>query len=275
MTIVLHDAPHLLRLAGAVLLALGVTACDAAADRAPTAAGGTSDMPPVQVDQVVELVADGRNLRRQAYGDALQACREAGFQTRPLSEDDVARIGTSRYRLWFSSDLEAIRREDWDFGMADGAGAGSCLFEVTYSGTQDTWEQGRHVAVDLESGQSSDEALEPDALARQPAEASAASDEPGVTGPADRQVAGQPCKEWINQSLDTRQCVWSGGAPWGFHDGPEHGYKASRDFIILEQEPLGGNGTRVTTRSMSAGKAFDPAQLAPATGNARSAEARP
>lgn len=248
--------------AGGVLLA-GVAGCGAAAGgHAAAGTDAASGMPPVQVDQVVELLADGKNQRRQAYQDALQACQQAGFPTRPLADADVARIGTSRYRLWFAANLEAIRREDWDFDLP--GAAGTCQFELKYSGTQDTWKQGQHLAVDLATGESNSDLLQADALVRFPAEAASGPAEPDVSGPANRAVAGQPCKEWTDQTLNTRQCVWSGGTRWGFSDAPSHGYQASRDFIILEEEPLAGNGTRVKTQVMSAGKAWDPAQLEPA-----------
>jgi hypothetical protein len=55
--------------------------------------------------------------------------------------------------------------------------------------------------------------------------------------------------------------VWSGGARWGFTPAGLQDYRPSRDVIVLEQEPMDGQGVRVTTQVMTVGTRFDGRQL--------------
>lgn len=52
-----------------------------------------------------------------------------------------------------------------------------------------------------------------------------------------------------------------GGAKWGFTPKGLNDYRSRRDFIVLEQAPLNGQGSKVTTSTFTIGKAFDPSTL--------------
>lgn len=216
-------------------------------------------MPPIHVEQTVELLHDGVNEHRKNYLDALRDCQAAGLPTRALPDAEAALLGTTRYELWFDRNEEVIRIREWRLA-ADGP-APSCQFRAEMTGTQETQTARGYVEVDLATGARTETPADADALLRVAAEPEEGTATPGFRGPSRRNVAGQPCNEWTEDEGRFSQCVWSGGARWGFTPGGLQDYRPSRDVIVLEQQPLDGQGIRVTTQTMSVGKPFDRAQL--------------
>jgi len=215
----------------------------------------SAKMPPIHVVQVAELLDGGGNAARAAYAQTLQACQAAGLPTTPLSSQDEAKVGKTRYEIWFAPDLEVVREETWDVDI-DQPGV-SCHFSLRYEGSQETTDATHYETVDLGTGQVDRGQAQDGALERIAADPADLQPPEGVTGPHRRQVAGQPCNEWVSEGLGNRQCVWAGGAEWGFSPGTDNAdYRPSRSLIVLEQAPLGDSGLRLTTEQMTVGEAF-------------------
>lgn len=252
-------APHLCwTLALPLLAACGASGSSAAADV-------SADLPPIHVVQTAELLDKGANAARQSYRQALEACQAAGLPTTPLSSQDEARVGTTRYELWFAPGMEVVREQAWDVAI-DNPGI-SCHFSLILEGSQESTDASHHEIVDLATGQADREQTPPGALERVAADPADLQPPEGTSGPRKRQVAGQPCNEWVSEGQGNRQCVWSGGADWGFSPGAANAdYRPSRSAVVLEQVPLGDSGLRLTTERMTVGEAFERPTL-PAPGS--------
>ncbi|MGF6418598.1 hypothetical protein ABH900_002081 [Stenotrophomonas sp. AN71] len=252
MTFVVFNRLHL------SIAALLLSGCGNANDNGgPTAA---SNMPSIHLDQRAETLVDGRNAARTSYQQALSDCQAAGLPTRALSDADVARLGTIRYEAWLSSDEEVFRTREWRL-LNDGPST-SCQFRLETTGLQEAQSASGLEQVDLATGEHSRSPADSDGLARFAADADEASASPGFRRAGNRKVAGQPCNEWNDENGRFRQCVWSAGAPWGFTPGALNDYRPSRYAIVLEQEPLDGNGIRLTTQRMTVGQPFERSELA-------------
>lgn len=252
-------------------IAMLLAGCGAGTQEAGSTEGtgdARSDMPPIHVDQIVEMLHDGNNEQRSNYLATVRDCQAAGLPTRPLTDADIELLGTTRYELWFDRDQEVVRTREWRLA-AEGP-APSCQFHLELTGAQEMQSARGSVQIDLATGERSESPADPDGLARVAAEPDEGVATQGFKGPERRSVAGQPCNEWTEDEGRFRQCVWSGGARWGFTPGGLQDYRPSRDVIVLEQSPLDGNGVRVTTRTMTVGRPFDQAALEtpriPATG---------
>lgn len=219
----------------------------------------SSKMPPIHIDQTVELLLDGSNSARESYKDTIRDCLAAGLQSTALSEEDVALVGVTRYEAWFERDMEVIRERSWQV-VNDGSD-GTCLFRLQMTGLQETVTAKHYEQVDLATGKGTVDPSAPDALFRMAAEEEEEEAGRGFEGPQRKTVAGQPCNEWVNRSSAFRQCVWAGGKAWGFTPGGLNDYRPNRNFIVLEQMPLNGLGYKVTTTNMTVDKSFDPSQL--------------
>lgn len=236
---------------GALLTACGGNT-EAAVDDAPAASG---NVPPIHLDQTAETWLNGANVERSSYQQALAGCEAAGMPTRALSPEDVARLGTTRYEVWISSDEEVFRTRQWRLA-ADGA-APSCQFRLEVTGMQEVQNASSIVQVDLATGERSESSSDAQALTRYAAEPGESEAAPGWRGAGKRTVAGQPCNDWSEDGGKVRQCVWSAGGDWGFTPGAMNDHRPSRDLIVLEREPIDGNGVRLTTQRMTVGKPFD------------------
>lgn len=217
------------------------------------------NMPSIHFDQTVELILEGGHSARETYQSTLRHCRAAGMQTRELAEHDVALVGITRYEGWFEPNREVIREHSWE--VANDGPAGTCLFRLDMTGLQETTTAERYEQLDLATGERSAQPSAPDALLRLPIGKNEEQTTGGFEGPQRKTVAGQPCNEWINRSSGFRQCVWSGGTAWGFTPRGLNDYRPRRDFIVLEQTPLNGQGFKVTTSTITIGQTFDSTTL--------------
>lgn len=248
------------QVAGAIVVLLAGCAGDAdEVAGADSSADMRSQLPPVHVEQTAEFLHDGANEARNNYLQTVRDCQAAGLPTRALSNADVALLGTTKYELWFDPDQEVVRTREWRLA-ADGP-APSCQFRLELSGSQEMQSATTSVQVDLVTGERSQAPADANALMRVAAEPGEGDSTPGFRGPTRRSVAGQPCNEWTEDDGRFRQCVWSGGTRWGFTPGGLQDYRPSRDVIVLEQEPLDGQGVRVTTQIMTVGRRFDGRQV--------------
>ncbi|MDQ6647997.1 MAG: hypothetical protein M3Y93_12350 [Pseudomonadota bacterium] len=71
-------------------------------------------------------------------------------------------------------------------------------------------------------------------------------------------IAGQPCTQSRNAQVET--CVWSGAAAWGFVTDTSASVDrmdAPIDSILLSVNPVGGEGYRLTTESITVGTRID------------------
>ncbi|WP_025389736.1 hypothetical protein [Pseudomonas syringae] len=218
-----------------------------------------NNMPPIHFDQTVELILEGGNSARETYQNTLRNCRAAGMQTRELTEHDAALVGITRYEGWFEPNREVIRERSWE--VANDGPAGTCLFRLKMSGLQETTTAEHYEQLDLATGERNVQPSTPDALLRLPIGKDEEQTSAGFEGPQRKTVFGQPCNEWLNRSSGFRQCVWAAGTEWGFTSTGLNDYRPRRDFIVLEQMPLNDQGFKVTTSTITIGKAFDPSTL--------------
>lgn len=70
----------------------------------------SNKMPPIHVDQTVELLFDGNNSVREIYTNTIRDCLAAGLQSRALSEEDIALVGVTRYEAWFAQDMIVLEQ---------------------------------------------------------------------------------------------------------------------------------------------------------------------
>jgi len=152
-----------------------------------------------------------------------------------------------------------IRQRSWK--VANDGPPGTCFFRLDMSGLQETTTAEQIEQVDLATGARDVQASTLDALLRSPVEKDEEQTSAGFDGPPQKTVAGQPCNEWTNRSSGFRQCVWAGGTKWGFTSTGSNDCRPRRDFILLEQMPLNGQGFKVTTSTLTVGKAYDASAL--------------
>lgn len=245
---------------------LGVGGC--AAEDGEAMATAPDDMPSVYADAKVETLVDGGNAGQAEYQAMLQACRQAGVSTVPLSSDDSALLGTGRLQWWITPKRVALRREYWELGNS--GDVNQCHFTLAHSGVHEYFDAERSVAYELPGMTIASEGPgDPDALVRYAVEAvdanaEAAANGAGIGRGARTEVQGQACLQW--KSAQGVVCKWSGGAEWGFDASP--GFfqitdTLSEHEIILSQEPAAGNGARVTLTRFMLGEPWTKSALLP------------
>ncbi|GAB3339093.1 hypothetical protein [Marilutibacter aestuarii] len=263
-----------LALAVAAMAGIALVACapDAGGTGADAAIMDTSgagrEMPSLYVDRTVTVLeADGGNAALEGYRQALASCQEAGLPTRPLAEEDAARIGTERWQLWRTSGQAAYRVEEWGYTSGDSARQEHCLFQPSRSGYHEFFDATQSLVLDLESGSKDVQPANPDEIEVMPLEATDAESVAGWSGPRERVVQGQPCLEW--RSADGAVvCHWSGGAQWGFdaaHAGQfESSLGLDRYNLVLEAAPAPGQaGSRLSTEQFVVNGPIDTAAMRP------------
>lgn len=246
---------------------------DTARAGAPDPAAPAGAMPAIYVDSQVEFFGGGNNTERDSYLRTVEACRKGGMAPGELSDEDVARLGTGRLQRWYLPDAFAYRWERWGYYAVGGSPSGLCQFRLSTQGAHHFITGDAHSAIDLKTGKAFSDPdsyrfffpREPvdtaDGIAALTVEARGESRVPD----RDRQVAGQPCEHFVRGYVDA--CDWSGGKQWGFDTKP-HGLavdnvRSLATRITLEQEPVDGNGMRVTTPVFQLGAVFDESDMHP------------
>lgn len=239
-------------LALAISVGMLLTACNSEASDA-NEPSVVKHMPPIHLEQTAELLIDGENAKRAAYLQAADACEAGGIPTRRLSDPEVELVGVTRYEMWLDNTSETTQTRAWDAGQETPDAL--CQFRLELSGTFSSSTANTFVEQDLATGQREEQAIAAEPLQRFAITAQDEQAPEGFRGPLVRQVAGQPCEEWTTPD-GNRYCVWSGGRAWGFGSTRGDDYRPSSNSIVLEAEPANGNGYRVVTQVLSAGKAF-------------------
>lgn len=232
----------------------------ASGEGSPEAATPGTRMPGIHVDQMVESLQGGVPAERKLYEEMVEACTNAGLTIDPLSPEELDLLGKTRQRAWYAATQQAYREESWH--LEEEGGPGSCRFGLRLEGYQELLAGRRVEHVDYATGERTVGDLPPGALDRRPVDHAdaVAEDATSAARPVSRTVAGQPCNEWTSSALRNRQCVWSGGEAWGFSAGPRNAdHRLGPDAIVLAEEPLDGNGYRVTTTRFVVGEPIQPA----------------
>lgn len=257
--------------AGAAFV-VALVACGSKADAgaASTDASGRA-MPPIHADLITEELYRGENSQRRNYRDALVRCQDAGFPITPLSPSQLELLGTVRVQLWFAPGLQVMRQEIFEFALREPLG--SCHFQLVRDGGQQYVDARVERWVDFKTGETSEGEPQFHTLNRvaiEPVTAQAAATSAGWPVPTASTIAGQACTLWEDPRFGGRRiCLWAGGLEWGFrNDQPSSGclpelLSIYESRIVLAEEPLSGNGCRITTRSFTVGKPFGPADYAP------------
>lgn len=252
-----------------------------AVDSAVVAPG---DMPSIYVDQRLVRVdpVRGTNNQLRNYNFRLDLCQEAGLPTRPLSDEEVSKIGTTRVQRWIMPDRAAYRIETFGFGTPGpmvGPGNRTCEFHFGSVGSHVYFDHERIVSIGLGDNEKIISEPKPWLLDRSYSRTFDAAleqelaeiDRHAVTGPPVQETAaGAPCLRWessFNGDSGSSYCVWSGGTLWGFHISPLVGPMTADNVdlfgIVLEQQPGAPVFVRVTTQQFTVGASFDESEMMP------------
>lgn len=249
-------------------------------DEAVGSAASPGDMPSIYVDQqVVFLDTEGRNGDLRNYRFRLDVCQESGLPTRPLSEEEVSKIGTARVQRWIMPDRAAYRIEIFSFGTPGvNAGPGNrlCEFHFGSTGSHTYFDHERIVSIGLGNNEEIISEPKPWLLDRSHSRTFDAALEQelaeierhAVTGSPTREtVAGAPCLRWESSVDMGNYCLWSGGTGWGFHISPgveAIGGKIGMLFTIaLDYQPGPRNPRRLTTQQFTVGAGFGVDEMMP------------
>lgn len=258
------------------------SSCSAAesSDRADDTARLVKNTPPIHVEQTVVAIKDGQPMMESQYLSILEGCEGGHIPVQPLDAADVKKLGRSFLSIWYKGRSFAVRMDQWGYSN-EGWPLGICRFQLTHEASELTIvKPGSLSSIDLIKGTSTSKPSlgvqrDPD----QPRTAEDAKEEAAVRAELQRYghglegvldntknkatALGQPCIHMVNVSTSERfsgaeDCVWSGGAQWGFNtSGAESELDGSEDSIVLWREPAEGTGMRWTTESMTVGKDFD------------------
>lgn len=256
-----------------VLLLLLAAGCSEAGDQGGAASGSpgqasgdAGDGPSLYLDQVVQMLENGRNTQLDGYHHRVESCRNAGIATQPVPASDERLIATSRWRMWRDREHFAYRMETWQALPQEGASTPEelCTFKLALTGIHGYVDAQRSIVVDLETGERTDSEGNPD-IVLAAGEASTGSSPPANSAP--ETVAGQSCNRWRSQRGATA-CVWSGGAHWGFasHTDREFdpGAGMHTSHIVLDANPPSDAiGYELKTTTFVVGAPLDRGAMAP------------
>ncbi len=192
--------------------------------------------------------------------------RERGA-VRPISDEDVAKLGVTRLQRWFTADSAAYRKETFTY-YGD---AFECQFALDSRGTHTFYDDRRTVAIDLATNKETvSEPLQPNLLTRDfgvsleealEQEMTTIETHPVAGPPKKKSVAGAPCLMWQSSNKSGNFCVWSGGTPWGFSISPSNQQLNSpKDLLlslVLKQERGPRQRAQITTERFVVGANFD------------------
>ncbi|GHD75121.1 hypothetical protein GCM10007164_26660 [Luteimonas padinae] len=259
-------------LAFALLLFLGAGCSDAGDqdERRPgspdPASPDAGDAPSLYLDQVVQMLENGRNAQLEGYRHRVESCRNAGIATQPLPSSDEHLVGTSRWRMWRDREHLAYRMETWHAEPPDAAGTPEalCTFTLALTGIHGYVDAQRSILVDLETGARTEGEGNPDIVL---ASVDASSGSDPQAGSAPETVAGQSCNRWRSQRGGTA-CVWSGGARWGFASHTDRGFNPGAgmhaDQIVLDADaPPDAIGYELETTTFVVGAPLDQDAMMP------------
>lgn len=259
------------------LMALVVVACSPsggqADDRvAPDPGAGRPAAPAgqaksVQAELLMEQLENGANPVIASYREAVRRCGEAGWPIKPLSDDQVAKLGTRRIELAVDAGHRLARGTEWRWKSPGEPHEALCQFEFVESVRED-YADGRVIGYtgDDESARWQEEPGDPADLEVAITEVDYAADEAlGWRRETMSQTAGQACTWWRNTQGE-RVCMWTSGLGLGFAPNPSprcvtDPAEAFLKGLPLSQQPGNGTGCRITTKSMSVGAALSPAAL--------------
>ncbi|MGQ4582112.1 hypothetical protein [Lysobacter sp. F60174L2] len=250
--------------------AASVSSAGASQQEAADADEANEPMPPIHVDLLEEPLMAGRNVRRDAYEQALQHCQDAGFPTTPLSPQQAERLGTAHVQLFFSDEVQVLSRQSWNYLMK-GVESQRCTFQLVSAGLHSRIGPDATIETDLETGETTRGPTDADRLQRisEHVDSDQVMETLGYSGPVKMTVAGQPCARWTAPDGAT-VCLWSGGRQWGFSDeidargcspAPLSTYESA--IVLAQTAPTEGMGCKVTVRRFTVGTSFEAADLEP------------
>jgi hypothetical protein len=229
-------------------------------------------MPSLYIDQII-FPANSQN-RRELYADLLSICKEDGIPTKPLTQEELDRLGTIRLQRWIDAERTAYRLESWDYQMAEPQQPPHCAFHLISRGEHVLIErQGlRGMRLDDNTAYQQTDLSNADAglLLRTPARETVKEND------VLQRVAGQPCVETaVAGAEEAVVCTWSGGVEWGFEPRSAgvnsvidtHYYELFRS-IILQQAPAEHSLDKVTTVTFKMGDGLDETIMQPAPATA-------
>lgn len=259
------------------LLALVAVACapsgGQADDRgAPGQNEGPSSARPgqaksVQVELRMEQLENGANPAIASYREAVKRCSEAGWPIKPLSDGQVAKLGTRRIELAVDAGHRLARGTEWRWKSPGEPHDALCQFEFVETVRED-YADGRIIGYtgDGETAGWQEEAGDPGDLDVAITEVDYSADEAlGWRKETVSQTAGQACTWWRNAQGE-RVCMWTTGLALGFSPNPAprcvtDPAEAFLHGLPMSQVPANGTGCRITTQSISVGAALSPAAL--------------
>ncbi|UGU17410.1 hypothetical protein LS482_05935 [Sinomicrobium kalidii] len=225
-----------------------------------------NDIPDMYIDQRSETLMNGENVIRKQYLDAVEICRSMGKKISGLPEDEVKKLGVSRYQLAITGNKVATRKESWGFRMTGHYHhPGECRFALVYSGDLTVKVPGKTVVYDLDEKKvTKEEQGIPEAFMlpfRPLSETPGAGQEEqqGISGMkrSEGEMYGQPTVTWTRPAGNT-EVLWSGGRQWGFSEFPSDSTFAVPGSMVLEKVQKKDHFTiRVKTHRFTVGEPVD------------------
>ena len=242
----------------------GATRGSTTGNTAGSAAGG----PSIKALFEEELVVDGRNIEQEAWRQAQDDCRQAGYPIRALSEAQASLLGVTTIELAQDIDRRHLRITEHRIDRDSDAPRDQC--QVRFHQQVLESRQDRQQTVVYDSRQPDTRAVSASAAGILPGvlakaainarRATAASQDEGWFGPETRTLAGASCNFWQHSRLPESMCVWADGAQWGWTPGvianacPGQGLDRFSRGIPLAVEPTIGVGCRLRVVQFSSGQ---------------------
>ncbi|RAP58152.1 hypothetical protein [Oleiagrimonas sp. MCCC 1A03011] len=264
----------------AVLLSslVSISACSAgdAPSSSDAAVNVASKTPPIHLRQTAVTLRDGQPVVQHQYQQASADCGHASGFT-PIPAKDVGKLGRTYYEAWYEGDRLSVKADTWGFTLS---GQQPCVFKVTHLSQRWFYQPGLSSAKH-QLGQGADahivylggpvvhraKAAVTQTDKDEEAEVMAELHQRGYGGTSkqegQRKVDGQLCT--VHVDTTRRYCALSAAEDWGFDGandvagaGGAYGDSPYTDAINLWEKPAdGGDGSYLTTQSITVGKPFD------------------
>lgn len=165
--------------------------------------------------------ANGENSRLANYKIDLKTCE--GHVSKSLNPADAEKVGTNRTQEWkdgYSRDAKLVEEFGYSLGMTGSGPSLECVFTPVHTAklTIHLNKQNRVYDIDLVKRVGTVSTLPPssptDTLHSPPPNWNQLA-QVGMHKLGESSSAGQPCTI-IQSVVGTQECVWSGGAKWGY-----------------------------------------------------------
>lgn len=171
-------------------------------------------------------MADGKNTALQAYKNWLQGCK--GMATKPLTQDQEAKLGKVRVQVWHDGDNKVARLVDhYALAFDPNAQPPKCDFSVSHTSNLTILiSEGKYASeglarvyrIDLDKRTGTVQTVPYASPNREPLPPPDWTElaSQGLSKAGEGSFHGEPCLVVADKLSQTTDCVWSGGARDGY-----------------------------------------------------------